>query len=77
MSIQQMKSNSVSLSIERACQLLGLQRIEYYRWIDKDDSDEYRSLVINEWREWDEIALCHLVRKNDNRLKLTPHSIIY
>ena len=38
MSIQQMKSNSVSLSIERACELLGLQRIEYYRWIDKDDS---------------------------------------
>ena len=38
MSIQQMKSNSVSLSIERACELLGLQRIEYYRWIDKADS---------------------------------------
>jgi len=38
MSIQQMKSNSVSLSIERACELLDLQRIEYYRWIDKDDS---------------------------------------
>ena len=38
MSIQQMKSNSNSLSIERACELLGLQRIEYYRWIDKADS---------------------------------------
>ena len=38
MSIQQMKSDSGSLSIERASELLGLQRIEYYRWIDKADS---------------------------------------
>lgn len=38
MSIQQMKSDSGSLSIERASELLGLQRIEYYRWINKADS---------------------------------------
>lgn len=38
MSIQQMSSGSGSLSIERACELLALPRIEYYRWLDKADT---------------------------------------
>jgi putative transposase len=37
MSIQQITSESGSLSIERACELLNLPRIEYYRWIDRAD----------------------------------------
>jgi len=46
MSIQQMRSDSCSLSIERACELLALPRIEYYRWIARiasisERTDEY------------------------------------
>jgi putative transposase len=37
MSIQQMRSNSCSLPTGRACELLNLPRIEYYRWIDRGD----------------------------------------
>ena len=40
MTIKQMRSDHGSLSIERACELLDLPRIEYYRWIDRAD---YRS----------------------------------
>jgi len=38
MTIQQMRSDSCSLSIERSCELLGLPRIEYYRWNDNTNS---------------------------------------
>ncbi len=37
MTIKQMRSDYGSLSIERACELLDLSRIEYYRWIDRAD----------------------------------------
>ena len=43
MSIQQMRSDSGSLSIERACELLGFPRIEYYRWMDRTDSISKRA----------------------------------
>ena len=55
MSIQQMRSNSYFLSIERACELLNLSRIEYYRWIDRADSISKRTqedlLILEEIKE--------------------------
>lgn len=55
MSIQQMRSDSGSLSIERACELLNLPRIEYYRWIDRADYRSTRTqedlLILEEIRE--------------------------
>ena len=33
MTIHEMRSDSAAISIERACKLLDLSRIEYYRWI--------------------------------------------
>lgn len=38
MSIQQMRSESGSLSIDTACDLLTIPKIEYYRWIDRTNS---------------------------------------
>lgn len=35
MSIQQMRSGTASLSVERASELLDFRRIEYYRWINR------------------------------------------
>ena len=37
MSIHEMRSDSVSLSVEKASELLDLPRIEYYRWINRAD----------------------------------------
>ncbi len=55
MSIQQISSDSILLSIERACELLDLSRIDYYRWIDRDDSISKRSqedlLILEKIRE--------------------------
>jgi putative transposase len=55
MSIQQMRYDSILLSIERACELLDLTRIDYYRWIDRDDSISKRTqedlLILEEIRE--------------------------
>ena len=55
MSVQQMRSNPSSLSIERACELLDLPRIEYYRWIDRADYLSKRTqedlLILEEIRE--------------------------
>jgi putative transposase len=37
MSIHEMRSDSASLSVEKASELLDLPRIEYYRWINRAD----------------------------------------
>lgn len=55
MTIQQMRSDSRSLSIERSCELLGLPRIEYYRWKDSTNSpsknQEEDILILEEIRK--------------------------
>jgi len=37
MSVHEMRSDSASLSVEKASELLDLPRIEYYRWIHRAD----------------------------------------
>jgi putative transposase len=45
MTIHEMRSESASISIERACELLNLPRIEFYRWINRA---EYLSKIAQE-----------------------------
>jgi putative transposase len=45
MTIHEMRSDSAAISVERACKLLDLPRIEYYRWISRA---EYFSKVAQE-----------------------------
>jgi len=45
MTIHEMRSESSPISIERACELLNLPRIEYYRWISRA---EYLSKITQE-----------------------------
>ena len=45
MSILQMSSDTALISVERACELLDLSRIEYYRWINRA---EYLSKIARE-----------------------------
>lgn len=55
MTIQQMRSDSCTLSVERACELLTLSRIEYYRWIARTASVSKRTdedlLILEEIRK--------------------------
>ena len=57
MIIQQMSSESGSLPIGRACELLDIPQIEYYRWIDRGDQistkqkNQEDQLILEEIRE--------------------------